>query len=1160
MQSHAAITFLALLCGLSFLILVAAECTGVRPPEGVLSNASGTIFTDAEGSPSSNYRPNMMCSWRIACPQSGAQYVAIALFISAATYNRYDQLEIFDQNSVRVAVYPGLSGKDAVLVAGSSSTVSWATDAYGRTSRFVVEYYCREAMCSSVNTTTSVADNSSTIVSDVDGVGSSYRTAAGESCWWNISCDAFPNKVFIGARIDTALASRDVLTVSNATGSAVLSLTSSQFKATFLRMSSMGLRLNTNQSGGSGFTLKYACLDQACSSERSPGGTTYTSMEGLIQSDSDGSGPEHYLPGENCTWRIQCPQNYTIRLSQLVGTTWSSSDYMSVQMVGSALRTDYANSFDFPQYLPNAEATVSFVTSLSSATSSGFTIQYSCSVSACSSLNATGSMYRQATGILLTDMDGSASASKYIANERCLWSVQCPNPSDKIALFVTGYTQRSTDVLDVSFPNGTGITSFSLSQDGGGVMIDSDAIGLRFSTTGAGSSGYSVRWGCQSSMCQSPQSSSPLTSPSGTILSDPDGSGTATRYVKGELCDWTIACPAGYSVLALKISGSLSSQDVLNVSIPGSGSTVSLRGSISIQRFFPSAMLSLSFHPKTSYSGGFVATYMCLTSQCISSVPSGSTLSSTSGVISTDFDGRGTLASYFNDESCDWTANCADEFFVMNMLIGQTSNVYDNVTITSRSSKNTFYGKLRTQMILPATGVSIAFNTNNDGVVSSGFDLYYTCSADYCSSMNRSQSTFTNPSGSIISDWDGELSATPYLSSERCSYTIACPARWSVLVRKLVGTLYSSDSIYLYRVVNGNKATFNSYTDTISFNGFIDANEVAVVFSSAPGSSSRRYGYRLDYSCREAQCSSDSPPSGTVLQALQGEILSDVDGQYSAYAYVTSEKCAWTIQCPSGWYVSLRMVGTTEYSDVLSLQWVDTLLLSKKMWAFSYSAAFNSIELAVNNTVSVGFQSQDTNNGFTVQYTCQPPTASCAASSPPQLRETSGSIDWVSGSGATEACAWSVECPLYVHLWGQLVGSSRTITSKLRSTQTSVSVLVPGDISFVAVSPAVLWVLNNDTSAASQLHLRYECTPNFCTSVNRSGSKTVDPWGIIVSDVDGADAKFTYQPYESCTWYIECPASYAAISVDVQRVIKATETVKLTPAGSLRIFYLGYGV
>ena len=407
-----------------------------------------------------------------------------------------------------------------------------------------------DAACSAASSGSSYTGTSGTIMSDVDGSGTT-NYANNEDCVWYVSCTS--GTFSMTTNIDTESVF-DVVSIRagrSTTGSLLASRSGSSTAWTYSTVTygTVTITFTTDSSvNRDGFTMSWSCTGGTSGGTPIPptagtptpgtgtcsaltANTVYSSTSGQIMSDSDGAGTgTRYSNSENCYWYVSCPVGTRFSMSMNIDTE-SCCDRVYIYS-GSTASTSTVNylfraSGSSPQTFTATErqVTIRFSTD-GSVTDNGFTMDYSCITAAGNPATSSPSgsavtptpfgpitpipigsptsscLYNAGIrtswpGIVQSDTDGDGP-STYHANQDCEWILTCP--TNRYVAFSTLRidVENCCDTIRVYTASGaTEITRFVSDGTYSNRAFDYSSVAFRFATdSSVQMSGFYLSWTC----------------------------------------------------------------------------------------------------------------------------------------------------------------------------------------------------------------------------------------------------------------------------------------------------------------------------------------------------------------------------------------------------------------------------------------------------------------------------------------------------------------------------------------------------------------------------------------------------------------------------------------------------------------------------------------
>jgi hypothetical protein len=1016
----------------------------------------GTLISELDGSGETQMTiAGDSCAWTVSCATTTSFLLISAtgrLFTNSSFYfplsiaRTTNNVSLLPLNSFTGLVGLG-SFADASSVNVLYSELPLSSLFMPRASRtgFTLTWKCFPEKCVSPNGTavsfgsTSLA-TSGIILSDDDGVSSTSLTPGGTSCTWSLVCPTNMQVVISDLFISFTNSSLALLTVSDkSTGKALYAKRFAAGYGLLTRTSSVDVLLDTGRSEASpGVSFKYSCLAAAttCLSPNASITTTIATSKTSLTSSSP------MYQGETCQWSLTCPSGYNFiiitetgtfgrndslsyfignKLNRFVGTSAATSGGLKVTGLLSApassvvvvnVTTALAN-----QSIPTD--TTDLPTDRVAYTPS-WNLDVTCTLQQCTS-NTAGQTFTSSFGVIYSDADGQGSATKTSSSEDCSWTVVCPSGYSNVAFSIAGelgfgsatVTQSGTNEMMTFVGTITQSSSFTTSGN---------TFSVKMQTYGQ-NNGVTIGYTCNNGRCSSINGTGlTLTSDSGVIVSDLDGSGSDGRVVAGEDCTWLVQCPAQTFFnlntfvmsnparsMALSITNVDSTKLLLNMT--RSLSNVMTDASRVALRF---TTIDVPGDPRF----GFTLRYSCLPAACQS--PNASlvttTLTSATGTLLSDDDGFG-FGQYVPSQICRWTVQCPTGVFSINSLsygLGQ-GDFLDIATVSGISLDRFTDTALSVYEAFNVSSVVITFFVDQQ-INRRGFSLDYKCVDPLfvrCQSPNATGSVYTVASGVLVSDRDGAGNQFKYMNNDKCSWQVKCPIGYTKIATKTTLTVPTVPGDVLQILDPTTMETMISLESSV--NGFattFDMNSILVTFDADAALVDS--GFQLQFECRgfasdSTVCSSPTP-SGSVILAPGGSILSDDDGARTN-ALTTRGNCGWRLQCTDdSSFIMINLEGVISSGDTLTL--ANTSQSAVVFSSLDGSASVKALIVAGGASLAFApnMSSAVIRTGFTFSYICV--RSLCRTASTPEgtLSALNGTL-YSSGYVSGERCHWDVVCP-----------------------------------------------------------------------------------------------------------------------------------------------------
>ena len=890
---------------------VQSQCSSVNDTEDISDSWGGTIVSDSDGAGSlSKYMNAESCNWNIECPNGGSFYVTS---LTGTTAGSGDYVKIIDADDNALGTYyTNIAFTDLGMLAPGPISIQFISDTSATSNGFTLKYLCFNQQCS--NNHSATLTTSGVIMSDTDGSGTA-QYKANEDCSWNVDCGT-GHSVAIKSIAGSTQSGVDVLTLTigedSMTYSGVFSVSADAAPGIMSSSTLQATFTSDATSHGNGFSVDYACLSSQCLAPSS--GSTLTQYTGEILSDTDGSGPTKYMNNEACAWTIRCPVGWSTFVN-VAGTT-VSGDVVQIKSLDGTLLASYSGTFQDRSRIYSGDLSV-FFTSDSANVAQGFSLQYECHVTKCST-NISQAVLTTA-GTITTDADGAGSAYVARLNELCSWTIQCPANTFVVLSLISGTSSSVSDVLTVKDSSMVTIASYSNGAFNENMLLATNVAYLTFTSGSsvANTPGFAVSYGCAAQQCSSQVTSPVVTETSSRIFSDNDGSGSSPQYMNNEDCSWTISCFGGTgSVRITSMAGTTyNANDYLNITDAAKVSRVLSGTQFSAFSDFgimPAGPVTVRFKTDATGRGaGFDFNYLCYRAQCSSN--ESTYVRTTAGTISSDKDGPGATP-YESNEKCAWKIQCPnDGSALITSATGTTASSSDKVSLYDNSNGLlvSYSGAISSTGVnayglAPAGVTTVYFDTDASGT-SAGFSLTYECRPLQCTAPTAG-SNFKSVSGSFAS------SASPYFNHENCQWTITCPFSGFVAL-DVAGTVANSADSLVLREGGGVGTvlqTINTPGVAISDETIFWPSPLSLAFKS--DGSQIAQGLNIEYRCYVGQCSNNLTTQ--TFTAYPRIFMTDMDGS-DPVPYRANERCQWTLTCPVDFIVLMTVSGSSAAGDQL---------------------------------------------------------------------------------------------------------------------------------------------------------------------------------------------------------------------------------------------------
>jgi hypothetical protein len=637
---------------------------------------------------------------------------------------------------------------------------------------------------------------------DTDGVGSSDMYARGLDCKITVTC---PTGMYAAGYFSSHVGYGDYVIVNDAGTTKRLSIEVNTVTnmAYYFRSATGGWQFTSNSIPSMhdiGATMTLTCRYSRCPTYNTATTPLYNSWGGtnldLIRNTVGGS---EYGQNVLCVFRLSCPDpTYSVYLQSITGAMATGDVFSLVSSTGTVLFNTPAE-VPVNMLFPRGEATLRVTSAVDMTFATGPTIaSWTCLQSQCSS-NRTTYIVAAVSGtnsLLLTDTDGAASTVKYMVNEFCEYTINCPGDG-LLFTSITGRLASVTDYVWIYDNAGTLVTKYYASSAtaattpvtgypvvgattaGLGVLFGK-GVEIRFTSDAASGStaqtnrfGITVGFKCLPTRCNSPSVTNYdviAVAGTATATTDTDGSGAAL-YTNREHCIWPYQCPSDRFVKVVT-NGLTQVSDTARVVDPSTGTVLQeISGSLSSRAYIaPLPRVNLTFTADAANTAsGITSIISCSLRTCSATNPAPGNLSallSVQGIIRTDADGNGTATSYQNEEYCQWIISCPKSNHSVRMdviagLLGTGDYIYvldsggrTKLELTSGFSKLVNY-------TMPAGVVTVRFLADVSGTAA-GVSIYYTCL-----DIARSPPTPTKSVTASQSKRSSSSSETPTFSTTR---------------------------------------------------------------------------------------------------------------------------------------------------------------------------------------------------------------------------------------------------------------------------------------------------------------------------------------------------------------------------------------------------------
>ena len=968
----------------------AAYCSARYPSAGTLSDSKGTIFSDPDGSFSKfRTKENQDCVWTVQCP-SGSGFTAIRVngtgTLPPSSKLRFYTAE-FDESfpngaqlhSYRAARFPAASVSIQFHTLGDTGS-GWTLD-----------YECMTSQTTSPNATSATGTS---------GFLTHKNYESFERAFWTITCAAGSYVEYwawdyqYATRRTVIRNGEDILTVGDnnvvrdSANTARISETNS-INVTFAAGTFIPINICPNANTCPEWTLYYRCLPSKWA------GTQTVAPDTVISSYDHGTGPDDHadiprLPhGTEKTWTLQCNAGQNVALGFVTSGFYPLSSIFVVDGDGTPMTFTSFMSITQEAHIFNTTSVT--VTLNNTNTYKGplnlgmvfmnFTYRCLSSGDTCTAANGNSS----APVSIQTDIDGAGPFAK-ADNEYCVFNITCPTG------YTVAYSYRARYDWSKFFV-GTNYMKYYIIpkvKDYAKVRTTNQYM-IVTNPTDDREYSYECR-----KPCESPEEGTTLEGATGVIRTDADGASNGSTTMMAD-CSYTkIKCPAGYKYLFMN--------KPTNVKMRAYeyNETASSWPAISNYNFYKSPVFETSsvnftFGTSSVYEeDGYDINYECTNERC-------------QGVTHTNPDthhGIIIVDQLYIGQDCDLTITCPSGTFLGMRGYGSV------FTLNMTGIQGTKY--LSTQMKFYDTTsaqINVKYAVNSYQPSYSTSYLAYTCTTNAtCPSPNASGTTFTEPSGRILLDYDGTASYWKPPSNGSCLWYINCPSNATGL------TIYLSSSALNIRTFNA----ANMSDNTTSWGMRHSYTSAVLQWESVS------YGGYVNYVCFvPAPPSTPSPARVCTSANATGETFTAASGTLgSGNGYAMNEKCDWTITCPSG---NVHIRGLTGRLGDKDRVWFTNAADSSVLASFNGTATNHlgeSMQLAASS-VGVHFESYlDTmpsnSHFFKLTWACNAAADVCSSANASNVDLTAASgfiysdMDGMGRDypyGAGERCVWPIKCP-----------------------------------------------------------------------------------------------------------------------------------------------------
>ena len=952
-----------------------------------------------------------------------------------------------------------------------------------------------------------LTSSSGIVMSDADGASSdTYYNAVGLSQWL-VSCPETTRYIELNAT--SFLGEHDKLTVVPIRDElpCVTDVTSfSGYRCWNLTVAANKTLLQLRgRSGGPGFTLHYMCVGDY-PHPPAPGsplvcGSTLTKPNGTLMSDPDGSGTSCRTPTRSAMeWLLVCPREFdAINITAdgnlydgVMNVTWRGYEGY-VQLTGHVSR----------RFVADAGRAVVSLLSASFLLGRGITLRYECTVWSGSTPFGVTKL-TSPSGVVMSDADGASSDTYYTADSLARWLVSCPETTRYIELNATSFLGEDDELTVVpirdEMPHLADVTSF-FGYRCWNLTVTANKALLQLRGR-SGGPGFTLHYTCVGDYPRPPAPGNPLvcgstlTTPNGTLMSDPDGSdwdyktdlANAVDWVHSSM-EWVIECPREFNAMSITVDGNLDA-GVMTVTWRGYEGYVPLTADVS-SRFIADAGRAVVSLSAGSYScQGITLRYEC-------TVRSGSTpfeltkLTSPSGVVMSDADGASSDTYYSAGSLARWLVSCPETTRYIELNATSFLGEHDKLTVVPIRDElpcvtdvTSFSGYRCWNLTVAANKTLLQLRGRSGGP---GFTLHYMCVGDYPhppapGSPLVCGSTLTKPNGTLMSDPDGSGTSCSTPSRSSMEWVLECPHQFNAINITVEGYV---DNGFLTVAWRGYEGYF-PLTGDVSSRFVADAGRAIVSLETGWRSC---LGITLSYEC--TMQSGGTPFALTKLTLPSGIVMSDADGASSNTYYSADNLPRWLVSCPETTrYIELNATSFLGEGDELTVVPIrDELPHLADLTSFSGYRCWN-LTVAANKTL-LQLRGRSGGPGFTLHYMCvgdypRPPAPGSPLVCGSTLTKPNGTLmSDPDGSGSARttqprsSIAWVLECPhqfnaINITVEGYLDNGVLTVAWRGYEGYFPLT----GDVSsrFVADAGRAVVTLSTGSSYCRGITLHYECT------------------------------------------------------------------------------------
>ena len=656
-----------------------------------------------------------------------------------------------------------------------------------------------------------------------------------------------------------------------------------------------------------------------------------------------------------------------------------------------------------------------------------------------------------------------------------------------------------------------------------------------------------------------------LTMPNGTLMSDPDGSGTSCITPPRSDMEWVLECPREFNAINITADGNLY-DGVMTVAWRGYGGFVPLFGDVSSRFVADAGRAVVSLSTWSDSCQGITLRYEC-------TVRSGSTpfeltkLTPPSGIVMSDADGASSDTYYSAGSLARWLVSCPETTRYIELNATSFLGEDDELTVVPIRNElphlaglTSFPGYRCWNLTVAANKTLLQLRGPSGGP---GFTLHYMCVGDYPRPPAPGNplvcgSTLTKPNGTIMSDPDGSdsdhktdlVNAVDWLHSSM-EWVIECPREFNAMSVTVDGSLDDGVMAVSWRGYEG----YVLLTGGASSRFVADAGRAVVSLSAAIYC----LGITLRYECTVR--SGSSPFDLTKLTPPSGIVMSDADGASSDTYYSAGSLARWLVSCPETTrYIELNATSFLGEGDELTVVPIrDELPHLADLTSFSEYRCWN-LTVAANKTLLL-LHGRSGGPGFTLHYMCvgdypRPPAPGSPLVCGSTLTKPNGKLMSDPDGcgcyygGVHSSMEWVLECPrefdaINIAADGDLDNGVMTVT------WSGYEGFVPlaGDAwsRFVADAGRAVVSLSTGSDSCRGITLRYKCTTLASGSAPFGLTKLTSPSGIVMSDADGASSDTYYSAVGSARWLLSCPETTRYIELNATSFLGEGDELTVVP-------------